>query len=98
MLVGFGERGVLPRLTDGVANLGLGRVRGIRIAQASAVDEAHAHPARLGERETLDLAAERARLRLAGLFRIRLDRLAVAGGGHGDASQIQQISHPCLRP
>ena len=87
MLVGLGERGVLPRSADDVTDLVGVRVGRPRVPEPSVTDDPDADAARLGELQALDLAAERLRLRPARLLRVGLDRLARLGGVDRDPAR-----------
>ena len=98
MLVGFGQRGVLPRAADDVTDLVGVRVGRPRVAEPSVPDDPDADAARFGELQALDLAAERLRLRPPGLLRVGLHRLTRLGGVHRDPAEVPEIRHWCLRP
>ena len=97
-LVGLGERRVLARAADGLAHLVGRRVGRVRIAEPAVGDQPDAHAAGLREREALDLAAERARLRVARLLGVRLDGLVARRGLDRGRAQLVEVRHRCLRP
>ncbi len=97
-LVGLGEGGVLPRAGDGDAHLLDRRVGGVGVPEPSVTDQPHADAARFGELESLDLAAERARLGLSRLLGVGLDGLIALRSVDRRAHQLAEVRHPFLPP
>ena len=93
MLVRGGERGVLPRSPDDLADVVGVRVSGPRVAQPGFADDPDADASGLRELEPLDLASERARFGSARLLSVRLDGLARLGGLDRGPAEIAQIRH-----
>ena len=98
MLVRRGERRVLPRSPDDVADLVGVRVSGPRVAQSGRADDPDADASGLRELETLDLTSERARFRPAGFLGIGLYGLARLRGLDGSSAEFAEVRHRSLRP
>jgi hypothetical protein len=98
VLVLGGERGVLACAGHGGPHLFDRRIRGVRVAQPSAGDEADADAARLAELQPLDLAPVRLDLGVTRLLGVGLDGLLALGRSDGGVDQLPQVRHRCPRP
>jgi hypothetical protein len=96
--VGRGDGRVLSCPRDRLPHLVDRWVGRVREAEATVRDHPDAHAARLGERESFDLAAMRLHGRRRALLAERLDVLAPLGRLHRGGAQVQQVRHRCRRP
>ena len=100
-LVRHPERDVLPRLRDRRAHLVEGGIRGVRVSELAARDDANTDPARLRERQALHLTLSGANLRVARLRAVRFDGLVALGRGDRGLAELQEVRrlrHRCPPP